>query len=141
MISNNNGLQAGYATSAVNAAVQNLVGEFDQRSNKRPLVRFIGTEDEINATCDAVWDALEGALNEYPNKYRVALMDSTDKLALYNVGSFSADAWSIEGADEEHAALRARADSCELQVPQAFRMMGHEDWHDLIDRVHVLVSK
>lgn len=132
-----------YSTGAVNSPVQNLVWKFDPHSKKRPLVRFASTEEDFNATCDAVWDALRGALAEDTDKYEVALLDPTDKLALYTVkyNSLMPHFRGDEGGNEERIALKGDTGSCRLQFTQPFRTSGQDDWGDLMERVRVLVSK
>jgi len=134
-------MQAYESAQEANNAIAYLLAEFEPRSKKNPPYFFAVDEESFPATCDAVWTSLADALNKDSRKYKVALLDSSDRIALYTVFHKSFMNGAFE--NEDHVVLKTQGNACVMQATQLFifNAKPSDDWSELAAAIRASLSK
>jgi len=134
-------VQRGEAAMSVDDGIRRLLNEFEWRSGKHPYWVFGVDEENFGAGCDAVWDALNGALRQDAKKYNIAFLDATDRMVLYSAAPHS---FGSQAANENHLVLKAQGNACVMQITQSFTINRHrerDDWSDLTKEMRARLAK
>jgi hypothetical protein len=126
-------VEAGESAMTVDDGIGRLLAEFERRKG-RPRLAFGVVEENFSATCDAVWTALKDTLEGDPKKFKIGVLDGSDKMALYTT--------HIGGAHEDHVVLKTQGGACAMQITQA-RYVGKmaDEWGELIKRMRASLPK